>query len=139
MKTLLVIIAFGLLSGCASTRQIEPRMADEAADFGQAETIEVKLSNFAFTPSEISLTAGRPYILKFVNTASGGHDFTAPGFFADVSVAPGDSALIADGQIKLNGGATTLLRIIPAAGQYKIVCTHFGHAALGMTGQITVH
>lgn len=29
--------------------------------------------------------------------------------------------------------------IAPATGTYKLACTHFGHAALGMTGKIVVH
>lgn len=136
--TALAALVLALLSGCASTHPIEPRLAAASVDFAQAATVEVSLSNFEFSPSEIDLEAGKPYVLKIVNTASGGHDFTAPELFAAAQVAPRDAARIADGQVHLGGGETVSVQIVPAAGEYKLVCTHFGHAALGMTGKIIV-
>lgn len=139
MRSFFTACACLLLIACASTRAIDPRLSDASIDFARAEIVEIKLSNFEFTPREISLAAGQPYVLKIVNTASGGHDFTAPDFFAAASVRPDDAALIADGQIELKGGEATTLHIVPAAGEYRLVCTHLGHATLGMTGKITVH
>jgi len=137
MRTAIAAI-LALTAGCTSTQAIEPRLAGTAVDFKQAQTVEVTLSNFAFTPSEIKLQAGKPYMLKLVDGASGGHDFTAPAFFAVASVAPDDAAKIARGQIELKGGETASIRLVPTAGEFPVTCTHFGHAALGMTGKIIV-
>jgi uncharacterized cupredoxin-like copper-binding protein len=126
------------LAACATTHPITPQVAASDSLFANARTVEVSLSNFDFTPRHIQLEAGVPYALHFVNTASGGHDFTAPEFFAAARVAPGDSAAIAGGQVELAGGQDKTIRLIPAAGTYKLACTHLGHAALGMTGDIAV-
>lgn len=139
MRTSLTILSLALLSGCASTHEIEPNPASAAVDFAKAKVVEVTLSNFEFTPSVIDLQAGTPYVLKIVNRASGGHNFTAPEFFAAAKVAPEDAAQIAGGQIEVKGGETATIGLVPGTGTYKLVCTHFGHATLGMTGKIVVH
>lgn len=139
MKALLALASITLLSACAAARPIEPHLASTATDFGDAQTVTVTLSNFRFTPQDITLVAGKPVVLVLDDTATGGHDFTAPEFFAAATIAPQDAALVAGGQIALVGGQQVSLHLVPAAGDYKLVCTHFGHAALGMTGSIKVH
>src|SRR5215207_6270873 len=64
----------------------------QAPDWAHAQRVEVQLSNFAFTPSTLHLRAGRPVILHLVNSGSGGHDFTAPKFFAAAQMRPQDRA-----------------------------------------------
>ena len=139
MKIIHAAAVLLLLGGCASTRAIEPHLANSATDFSQAETVEITLENFKFSPSEVNLQAGHPYALKIVNAASGGHDFTAPDFFAASTVDAEDIPRIANGQVDLGGGEAAIIRLVPSAGEYKLVCTHFGHTALGMTGKIVVH
>lgn len=138
MNRFLAVLAPILLAGCVSTQTIEPNIASASVDFSQATELEITLTSFDYTPSEIRMAAGRPYALKLVNTASGGHDFTAAEFFAAASVAPDDAPMIAAGQIDLAGGESATIRLLPAAGTYKLVCSHFGHSALGMTGEIVV-
>ncbi len=139
MKALLALASITLLSACAATHPIEPHLASTATDFADAQTVTVTLSNFRFTPQDIALVAGKPVILVLDDTATGGHDFTAPEFFAAATIAPHDAALVAAGQIALSGKQQVSLHLVPAAGDYKVVCTHFGHVALGMTGSIKVH
>lgn len=138
MRSIIAAAAIALSAGCASTHPIEPRLAGSSIDFAGAETVTVELDNFRFAPPELDLRAGRPYVLKIVNTASGGHDFTAPEFFAAAVVAADDAALIASGQVELHGRETAAIRLVPAVGEYRLVCTHFGHTAMGMTGRIIV-
>lgn len=64
MKPIFAASACLLLVACASTRAIEPRLSDGSIDFDQAETSEIKLSNFEFTPREISLAAMLPIIMR---------------------------------------------------------------------------
>jgi len=127
-----------MLAACASTLPADAAVARSAADFGNAETVEVKLSNFDFTPKQIVLTDGKPYLLRLINTASGGHDFTAPQFFAAARVAPEDAARVGKGRIKLNGHQAAEIHLVPHAGEFRLVCRHFGHSMLGMTGKIIV-
>jgi uncharacterized cupredoxin-like copper-binding protein len=137
MKVPLAAFALSLLAGCASTHAIQPQVASPGIDFSRAETVEVTLSSFEFTPAEIRLQAGKPYVLKLVDT-SGGHDFTAPAFFAAARIAPEDAAKVAKGQIELKAGESAAIHLVPAAGSFDLACTHFGHAALGMKGKIIV-
>lgn len=138
MRIALGALVLGLTSACASTHPIQPQVASPGIDFAEAETVEVTLSSFEFTPSLLRLSADRPYVLQLINRASGGHDFAAPEFFAASRVHAGDAARVAEGEIDLEGGESASVRLVPAAGEYRLVCTHFGHSALGMTGKIVV-
>jgi len=138
MKALSTLAAALLLSACATTHPIQPKLASPAVDFAQANTVEVRLSSFRFTPESITLEAGKPVALHIVDTASGGHDFTAPEFFAAAQIAREDAATVTEGQVELHGGQSATVHLVPAAGTYKLTCTHFGHDALGMSGTIIV-
>ena len=48
----------------------------------RARTVEVRLSSFDFEPETIRLAAGEPVVLHLVNAGQGGHNFSAPQFFA---------------------------------------------------------
>ena len=115
-----------------------PVMAPASAQ-GGGTTVEIDLSNFKFSPSTITLHHGQPYVLRFVNKASGGHDFSAKKFFAAATIAPESRKLAAQGKISLDGGQTAEVRLTaPAAGTYEAHCTHFMHSTFGMTGSIVV-
>ena len=96
------------------------------------------LSNFAFAPQHLTLPAGQPVVLELVDSAGGGHDFTAPEFFAAARLASGDVPLVVAGQVDLRGGQTVRVHLIPAAGEYHLSCSHLGHSVLGMSGTISV-
>ena len=94
-------------------------------------TVTVGLSNYRFEPAVIRLRRGQPYILNLVNRSGRGHNFVAPDFFAaagfgfrKVEVPP--------------RGAAKLALTAPAAGRYRVKCTHFTHALRGMKGEILV-
>jgi uncharacterized cupredoxin-like copper-binding protein len=126
-----LLLALALLALTSSARA--------APDWGTARDVEVRLTNFAFTPDKIELKAGQPYRLHLVNAASGSHNFDAAQFFAAAQVAPSDQAKLAKGTIELKGGETADIRLVtPAAGSYKLRCSHFLHSTFGMTGEIMV-
>jgi len=102
------------------------------------ETINISLSDYAFTPAALSLKAGTAYHLHFINAGSKDHDFTAPQFFAAAQVAPADQAKIKRGTVSIDKGQEMDVTITPAAGDYKVTCTHFMHEMMGMHGTITV-
>jgi plastocyanin len=102
-------------------------------------TIEIGMSNFRFSPASIQLEHGQSYRLHFVNQSGGGHDFSARGFFAAAGVAPEDRAKLTRGAVALGGHEDMTIRLTaPAAGHYKVTCSHFMHSTFGMTGEIVV-
>lgn len=139
LRSVVLLPAFAALAvaACATTHDITPQTITTAVDWTSATTAQVTLKSFNFDPETVRLKAGKPLKLT-LRDVDGGHTFTAPEFFAAARIAPEDANGVADGEIELHEGDVVTLRLIPAAGRYKLVCTHTGHAALGMTGEIVV-
>jgi len=95
------------------------------------------LKSFSFTPQTLRLRAGVPVRLT-LRDVKGGHNFAAPAFFAAARIAPGDAGKVVKGKVELRGGESAVIRLIPAAGVYKLSCTHFLHSGFGMKGTIVV-
>ena len=112
--------------------------APAASQAQQPATVSVTLSNFSFNPAEIQLRGGVPTVLHLVNTASGGHNFTAPEFFAAAKIAPASQALVREGKVEVPKHSALDVTLTPAAGQYSLKCTHTLHSTFGMKGTITV-
>ena len=101
--------------------------------------LNVQLSNYKFTPKNIVLDHGRPYVLLLANAAGGGHDFTAREFFAAAAVSPEDRRYISDGEVEVPPGQVREIHLTaPAAGKYSLKCTHSLHKLMGMSGKIIV-
>lgn len=101
--------------------------------------VNVQLSNFKFTPREIVLDHGRSYVFRLRNASDGGHDFTARDFFAAANVAAEDRRLVSEGEVEVPPGQVRDIRLVaPAAGRYKLKCTHSMHKFFGMSGTIIV-
>ena len=102
-------------------------------------TVNVQLANFSFAPKTIVLEHGRNYVLRLANVADGGHDFSAPDFFAAANVAADDRRLVVEGVVEVPPGQVREIRLAaPAAGNYKLKCGHSFHKMLGMSGNILV-
>jgi plastocyanin len=106
--------------------------------YAQPSTTIVELTNFKFAPAQIQLKANSPTILQLRNGSSGGHNFSAPAFFAAARVDPASAGLIHEGRIEIPAHATVQVALTPAAGQYPLKCTHTLHATFGMKGMIIV-
>ena len=100
-------------------------------------TVEVRLSSFDYTPEVIRLRAGEPVTLRLVNTSGGGHNFSAPAFFAASRLLAGADT-IREGKIEVRSRQAVTVRLVPARGDYRLRCTHTLHSALGMRGRIIV-
>jgi uncharacterized cupredoxin-like copper-binding protein len=105
-----------------------------------AAVISVQLSSFKFVPQTIVLDHGKPYVLRLQNVSKDGHDFTAPTFFAASRIAPGDRAMVAEGEVEVHPGMVHEIHLTaPAApGRYKLKCSHSLHKMFGMSGTIVV-
>lgn len=107
----------------------------------QAPTvINVQLANFKFTPKDIVLKHGQPYVLHLTNVSDGGHDFVAEAFFDAANVAPADRRSIAEGGVEVPSGQAIEIHLTaPAApGSFKLKCSHTFHKTFGMSGTIVV-
>ena len=102
---------------------------------GSAPIVEVQLSSFDFTPKSIHLMAGQSIVLHLVNTGKGGHNFSAPQFFAAATFVSGP---VRNGTIEVGSRGTADVQVTPARGTYRLRCTHAFHSALGMKGTIVV-
>ena len=111
--------------------------AQAPADYGRAAAVEIVLKSFSFTPESLHLRAGVPVRLT-IRDEKGGHNFAAPQFFAKAKIAPEDAGKVRGGKIELAGGEAVTIRLVPAAGTYKLACTHFLHTSFGMKGSIVV-
>lgn len=129
MSRLLIVAAAGLLSSSALAQ--EP-------DWSRATQLTVTLSSFDFAPSTIHLRAGQPVVLHLVNDSGGGHNFSAPQFFAAAAIRPQEQGLVYKGAIELTAHQTKAIALVPRAGTYKLRCTHTMHSMFGMTGEIVV-
>lgn len=106
-----------------------------AAAQDRPQTIEIHLSSFAFEPRLIRLRAGAPVLLHLVNTGRGGHNFSAPEFFAAAGAVAGP---VRQGAVEVGGRQSADVRLVPAAGRYRLRCTHTLHSSFGMRGEIVV-
>jgi len=127
MKTLLAIASIVLVPAASAAFQA-----------AQPATVTVTMQNFKFDPSQVQLRAGTQTILHLVNTAGGGHSFSAPQFFAAAKIAPASRALVIDGTVQVPKHSAVDIALTPATGQYPLKCTHTLHAAFGMKGTIVV-
>ena len=89
-----------------------------------AVDVEVTATEFAFSPTKITVTAGRPINLTLMNQGSVPHDLVIAEFGLHVEAPPGSSSTV---------GFTPL-----GPGRYSIVCTYPGHAEAGMSGTAIV-
>lgn len=131
-KVLLVFLAV-LLSACAG---------------GQSATkVSVTMSEFAFEPASISVTAGKPVEITLVNEGAIEHDFAIEVIPAeDVSTEGSmsghdmsDQHAEFDVHTATGSGETSVLRFTPTQpGTYKIICSVPGHLDAGMTGELIV-
>lgn len=119
-----------------STVTLALALAFTAPAVAQPAAQTIQLYSFGFTPKAIRLAAGRPATINFVNTAGGGHNFSAPSFFATAQITSGSAP---NGVVELGAHQSRSITLVPRAGSYKFRCTHTFHKQFGMSGQILVN
>ncbi len=114
-------------------------VAGSSAIGQSAPVVAVQLANFSFSPKTIVVDHGQPYVLRLANVSGGGHDFTAEEFFAAAAVAPADRRWVQEGEVEVPAGQIREIHLTaPAAGRYKLKCSHSFHKMFGMSGTIVV-
>lgn len=150
-----LLLAFPLLpAACAGqdvTSTLQPpgflREAPELvreADWNAAQTVEVRLSNYAFTPGELTFRRGQPVRLVLVNDTGSDHTFESGSFFETIAVRQlsgpeGDLPGPWVEKVVVPERQTKELWFVPARyGAFRYACSMPGHAALGMKGVVNV-
>ena len=121
----------------------------DAADWDAKKTIVVEMTEMAFTPKDIVLEAGQPYVLEIVNKGTEKHEFTAEAFMRTVATRKAETSetevkVPFFREVEVFAGKTVELFIIPLIpGTYELVCeidlgTANGHCEQGMFATITV-
>ena len=106
--------------------------------YAQPAALTVRMTNFEFAPSRLELKANAPAVLQLRNDSGGGHSFSAPEFFAAARLDPASMQLVRGGRIEVGAHQTVQVRLVPAAGQYPLKCSHLLHSSFGMKGTIVV-
>jgi len=132
-------IALASLSALLLVSLAQAQNAPAAPDWTSAQTVQLGMANFAFTPATLEFRANTPTRFRLTNSASNGHSFAAPEFLNAVAVAPQDRAKVAHGEIEVEAGQTVEVMFVPMrSGSYKFHCSHFMHTSLGMSGTVVV-
>jgi plastocyanin len=133
------VIMWGLVTALAVSWVPSSGTAQQTtAPTRDIESVTVRLSSFAFDPDHLQLKAGVPIRLRLVNESGGGHDFSAPAFFAASTLLPSSSAP-RNGDVAVGAHQTVEIGLVPGSpGTYHLECTHFLHSFFGMHGTIEV-
>ena len=132
MRLLLLVTAFFLAAPIAASALAQEPEWRQSADY------DVLLEPFGFEPEELRLEAGRPVRQRFVNSGQRSLSFSAPAFFRAARIRSGDDADLGDGSFRLEAGERRTIRLVPAAGRYKMRSSNFFHRLMGMSGRIVV-
>lgn len=139
MLTFRAYTALALFGGLLFAGVTQAGAEPTAAEWSNAQTVQVGMADYDFTPKTLQFHANKPYRLRLTNSAGHGHSFDAPEFFAAVGIAPEDQSKVVKGEVEVEGGQTVELKFVPATtGSYKFHCSHFLHASFGMTGEAVV-
>ena len=135
-KVLPVVVSLVLLSAC-SAQQSKP-----------ATEVTVEMTDFAYSPSSITVAAGQPVTLTVENIGNIEHDFVVQKIDATTEVIQdsGSDAHHAHGEeqnydlhVSAGAGETSILQLtVSEPGTYEIFCSVEGHKEAGMIGELTV-
>jgi len=116
----------------------------KAADWKTAQKLTIDLGEMYFAPDDITMEAGKPYIITLVNVGEVKHEFTADAFFRTVATRKAQTVYSEVKvpfftEIEVFAGQSVDIYLIPLiAGTYDLVCEIEGHFEAGMFGTITV-
>ena len=132
----LALVFLVLLAACAS----QPSQP--------ATELTVEMTDFAYTPSSITVPAGQPVTLTLNNTGNIEHDFVVETIDVKAAVIKdnGSNEHHAHGaeqnydlHVSARAGETSVVQLtIAEPGTYKIICSVEGHEEAGMIGELIV-
>lgn len=115
-----------------------------AADWSQAETVTVTLSEFYFSPASLTFRANVPYRFRIANRGIAAHNFVSQTFFKAIAIQrmktpQGDIDMPYLKSIAVAPGTEKEVFFVPVKkGEYDLECTAPLHRLFGMVGKIAV-
>jgi len=105
---------------------------------GNPITVQIDMKEFAFTPSSIQLSAGRPVRLVFINRGQIAHQFDA-AYLRTIPLRVVDATVSAEvlglEVLRVAPGASATIEFLPRQrGRFPFACTIEGHREAGMYG-----
>lgn len=104
--------------------------------------VRVEMREFAFRPSTIRLTAGRPVRLILTNRGQIAHQFEAPALRRIPAVVSNGSLRVEAMGLDIvrlqPGGTATVELYLQTRGRFPFACTIEGHTEAGMVGIVEV-
>ena len=111
-------------------------VAAMAADWSNAQTVNVVTTEYGFTPNRLTFRAGTPYRLHLENKGKDTHEFTAPAFLQSAEIRNPEAVNADRTEILVNPGEQKDVYLVPRRGRYPLSCAD--HDWAGMTGEIVV-
>ena len=150
----LMVVAAAVLGACAARDVVleepPPGYVEDAAarvaavDWSRAESVEVRLTEYAFDPGNLTFRSGKPYRLRIENVGTRSHTFVSQGFFQSIAaqqLVGGESAISSPFLKTVAVSPKTVRELTFVAvrpGTYRLECTVPLHASFGMVGEIVI-
>ena len=107
------------------------------ADWSKAERVNVSMVEYQFIPNHLTFRRGVRYRLHLENKGNELHEFTAPAFFAAVTLRDPRVLWTGGQEVVVQPGASADIDFIARhSGHYDLTCAD--HDWAGMTGAIIV-
>ena len=116
----------------------------DAAKWDAAGKVRIDLGEMFFKPKDVTLEAGKPYVIELANTGKVKHEFAADKFFRSVATRkmenPGAEVKVPYfTEVEVLAGKSVELFVIPTVpGSFEMLCEIKGHREAGMEGTISV-
>lgn len=140
-----------VLAGCSTdTASNSPRPSFDAAaivgsaDWSDAETRNIVMADYSFTPNNPAFKRDQTYQLHLENKATHAHTFGSDTFFQAIAVREvqvGGATVPQEGlkNIELDPGqAADISFVAVSPGTYDFYCDVFLHDTMGMDGKIVI-
>ncbi len=118
---------------CAPSGYASPQAADE---------IQIEMTEFAFRPAVVRLTAGRPVRLTLINQGQIAHQLEAAYLYrTPARVIGGPLFAEVNGLefLRVQPGMRASMAFVPTRrGQFSFACTIEGHTEAGMRGVLDI-
>jgi plastocyanin len=101
----------------------------------------VTLTDFAYTPNELTVPAGQEITVDAANTGAVIHNFIIMNLGASAGTeytAEDDANVYWKLEVPAGGSTTTTFTAPTETGEYEIVCSTPGHLQAGMIGKLIV-